>query len=89
MKYILIAVITIFSFGSCTNHNHRTRTVEIEDNNKTVKIEDDGITMSIKAEIDNTEESVDYEKSFNVRGMNEKQKEELKNHILDSLYRIR
>lgn len=74
---------------ACNSDSRRTRTVKIKDDNKTVKIEDDGVTMSIKAEINNTKEPVDYEKSFDVRGMNEKQKEELKNHILDSLYRIR
>jgi len=45
--------------------------------------------MRIKAEINNREEPVDYDKSFDVRNMNEKQIEVLKNHILDSLYRIK
>lgn len=89
MKYIITAVLTIFSIAACTNDNHRTRTVKIEDNNKTVKIEDDGNTMSIKAKIRNTEEPIDYNKSFDVREMNEKQKEKLKSHILDSLYKIK
>lgn len=86
---MITLILIIFSIAACTGGNHRTRTVKIEDDNKTVKIEDDGITMSIKAEINNKEEPVDYDKSFDVRDMNEKQKEKLKNHILDSLYRIR
>lgn len=88
-KYKLVAILTIFSFGACTNHNHRTRTVNIEDNHKTVKIEDDGNTMRIRAEINNTREPIDYDRSFDVKAMNEGQKEKLKNQILDSLYRIR
>lgn len=88
MKYIITAVLTIFSISACNDHR-RTRTVQIEDNNKTVKIEDDGNTLRIKTKIRNTEELVDYDESFDVRNMNEKQKEKLKNHILDSLYKIK
>lgn len=88
MKYIITAVITIFSIAAC-NDNHRTRTVKIEDDNKTVKIEDDGSTMRIQAEINNTREPVDYDRSFDIKAMNEGQKEKFKNHILDSLYRIK
>lgn len=54
-----------------------------------MKIEDDGNTLRIKTKIRNTEELVDYDESFDVRNMNEKQKEKLKNHILDSLYKIK
>lgn len=54
-----------------------------------MKIVDDGSTMRIKAKIKNTEEPIDYDKSFDVRDMNEKQKEKLKNNILDSLYKIK
>jgi hypothetical protein len=88
MNYILITALTIFSIAAC-NDNRRTRTEKIEDNNKTVKIEDDGSTMRIKAKIKNIEEPIDYDKSFDVRDMNEKQKEKLKNSILDSLYKIK
>ena len=88
MKYIITAALTIFSISAC-NDNRRTHTVKIEDNNKTVKIEDDGNTMRIKAKIKNTEEPIDYDKSFEVRDMNKKQKEKLKNYILDSLYKIK
>lgn len=89
MKYIITATVTILFIAACTHGNHRTRTEKIEDNNKTVKIEDDGNLMRIKAEISNTAEPVDYNKSFDVRGMNEKQIDKLKNHILDSLYKIK
>ena len=89
MKYITITALSIFFIASCTNNHHRTRTEKIDDNNKTVKVEDDGHTMYISAKINNTKEPVDYEKSFDVRNMDEKQKEKLKNHILDSLYKIR
>lgn len=89
MKHIIITVLIIFSIAACTNDHHRTRTEKIKDNNKTVKIEDDGNTMRIRAEINNTIEPVDYDKSFDVRGMDENQKEKLRNHILDSLYKVR
>ena len=89
MKYVITAIVTIFSIAACTHDHHRTRTVRIEDNNKTVKIEDDSYVMRITAEIRNTKEPVDYNKSFDVKGMDDKQKEKLKNHILDSLYKIR
>ncbi len=85
MKYIITAALIIFSLTACTNNNHRTRTEKIEDNNKTVRIEADGNTMSMKVKIKNIEEPMDYDESFDVRDMNEKQKEKLKNHILDSL----
>ena len=85
MKRIIITALTLFSLLACTNNHRRTRTERMEDNNKTVKIEDDGNTMSMKVKIKNTEEPVAYEKSFDVRDKNDKQKEKLKNHILDSL----
>ncbi len=88
MKRIITAL-SLFSLAACTNNHRRTRTERMDDNNKTVKIEDDGNTMSMQVKIKNTEEPVDYDESFDVRDMNEKQKEKLKNHILDSLYKIR
>lgn len=89
MKHIITAALIIFSIAACTGDNHRTRTEKIEDNNKTVKVEDDGNTMRIKVRIDNTKEPIAYDKSFDVRDMNEEQKGKLKNYILDSLYRIK
>lgn len=50
-----------------------------------MKIEDDGKTLSMMIKTRNTENPVDYNKSFDVRDLNDKQKEKLKNHILDSL----
>ena len=61
----------------------------MEDNNKKMSVEDDGKTMSIKVKIKNTDNSIDYAESFDVRDLNDKQKEKLKNHILDSLYTIK
>ncbi len=87
MKHIII-VLTIFSLSACTNNHRKTRTEKIDDNNKTVKIKDDGQTMRIEVKIKNTEVPVDYDKSFDVRNMNEKQIEKLKDKILDSLYKM-
>lgn len=89
MKPIIIVALIILSAAACTNNHRRTHTERIEDNNKTVKIEDDGNTMSMRVKIENTEEPVDYAESFDVRDMSELQKQKLKNHILDSLYKIK
>jgi len=85
MKHIIIITLTIFSLASCTNNHHPVRTERMEDNNTKMKIDDDGKTLSIMVKTRNTENLVDYDKSFDVRDMNDKQKEKLKNHILDSL----
>ncbi len=85
MKYIVTATLTIFSLTACNNNHPRTRTERMEDNNTKMRIEDDGKTLSIMVKTRNTENPIDYDKSFDVRDMNEKQKEKLKNRILDSL----
>lgn len=38
-----------------------------------MKIEDDSKTLSIKVKTKNTENPIDYDKSFDARGMNDKQ----------------
>ena len=76
-------------FSGCENNHRKTRRVKIEDNNKLVKIEDDGNTLAIKVNIRNTEKPVDYNESFNVRGMNEKQRKNLQTHIIDSLESVK
>jgi len=85
MKYIIIAALLIFSIAACTNSNHPVRTERMNDDNTSMKIEDDSKTLSIKVETKNTENLIDYNESFDVRDMNDKQKKELENHILDSL----
>jgi hypothetical protein len=85
MKHIIIITLTIFSLVSCTNNHHPVRTERMEDNNTKMKIEDDGKTLSMIVKTRNTANPIDYDKSFDVSDMNEKQKEKLKNHILDSL----
>lgn len=85
MKHIIIITLTIFSISACTNKHHPVRTERMNDDNTTMKIEDDGKTLSVMVQTRNTENPIDYDKSFDVRDMNEKQKEKLKNHILDSL----
>ncbi len=85
MKYIIITALTIFPITACTNNHHPTRTERMEDNNTKMKIEDDGKTLSMMVKTKNTENPIDYDQSFDVRDMNDKQKEKLKNHILDSL----
>lgn len=85
MKHIIIITLTIFSLAACTNNNHPVRTERMNENNTKMKIEDDGKTLSVMVQTRNTENPIDYDKSFDVRDMNEKQKEKLKNHILDSL----
>lgn len=85
MKYTIIAALTVLSIAACTNNHHPIRTERMEDNNTKMKIEDDSKTLSIKVQTKNTENPIDYNESFDVRGMNDKQKKELEKHILDSL----
>lgn len=87
MKPIIIIALIILSNTGCTNNHRRTRTERVNDDNTSMKIEDDGETMSIKLKTKNTGSQIDYDKSFDVRNMNEKQIEKLKKHILDSLYK--
>ncbi|MEO6550890.1 MAG: hypothetical protein ABIN94_23000 [Ferruginibacter sp.] len=89
MKYLIITVLTILFFAACNSQHSATRTEETDDNNKKIKVEDDGKTMHIKVKIDNVENDVDYDKEFNVSHMSEQQKQTLKDHILDSLYKIK
>ncbi len=89
MKRIIIAALTILSLAACTNNQHPVRTERMEDNNTKMKIEDDGKTLSMMVKTRNTENPIDYDESFDVRDMNDKEKEKLKNRILDSLYKIR
>jgi hypothetical protein len=85
MKHRIIPALLIFSITSCTNSNHPVRTERMNDNNTSMKIEDDGKTMSINVKTRNTEYPIDYDKSFDVSNMDNKQKKELEKHILDSL----
>lgn len=85
MKPIIIIALIILSITACTNHNHPVRTERMEDNNTKMKIEDNSKTLSIKVETKNTENPIDYDKSFDVRNMNDSQKRQLENYILDSL----
>jgi len=85
MKHIITAALTLFSLTSCTNNHHPIRTERMNDDNTKMKIEDDGKTLSMMVKTKNTENLIDYNESFDVRDMNDKQKEKLKNHILDSL----
>lgn len=70
---------------ACTNHNHPIRTERMNDDNTSMKIEDDGKTLSIKVKTKNADNQVDYDESFDVTNMNDRQKRQLENHILDSL----
>lgn len=85
MKYLIIAALLSFSATACTNSNHPIRTVRMNDDNTAMKMEDDGKTLSIKVQTKNTENPIDYDKSFDVTNMNDRQKRQLENHILDSL----
>jgi len=87
MKQIAIIAFLVFTFLACRNH-HRMRTEKMDDNNTVMKIEDDGKTMSMKVKIRNVEKPVSYAENFNVENMSDKQKQKLKNHILDSLYKL-
>ncbi len=78
MKYIIIAVLTIFSITACTNNNHPVRTERMEDDNTKMKIEDDGKTLSMMVKTKNTENPIDYDKSFDVRDMNDNQKNKIR-----------
>jgi uncharacterized protein YdcH (DUF465 family) len=88
MKYIIIAALSIFSITACTSHHGATRTEEMNNDNATMKIVDDGKTMSIKVKIKNVENPVDYAEAFDIRNMSDKQKQTLKDRILDSLYKL-
>jgi hypothetical protein len=88
MKYLLIIALLLFSFVACNSHHGTTRTEEINDNNKKMKVKDDGKTMSIQLKIRNVEMPVDYDEKFDVKHMSDEQKQTLKNHILDSLYKL-
>lgn len=85
MKYLIITALTIFSVAACINNHHPVRTERMEDNNTKMKIEDDGKILSIKVKTKNVENLVDYDESFDVTNMNDRQKRQLENHILDSL----
>ncbi len=85
MKYTTITALTVLSIAACTNNYHPVRTERMDDNNTSMKIEDDSKTLSIKVKTKNTENPIDYNESFDVRDMNDKQKQKLENHILDSL----
>jgi hypothetical protein len=88
MKYIIITALSIFCIAACTNHHGAIRTEEMNDGNTKTKIVDDGKTMSMKVKIKNVENPVDYAKIFDVRNMSDKQKQTLKDHVLDSLYKL-
>ena len=85
MKFILIIALALSSKTTCINSKQKTRTVTMKDENRKMKMEDDSRTLIIKAKTRNTENPVDYNKIFDVRNMNEVQRKELENHILDSL----
>lgn len=85
MKHIIIVALLIFSVAACTNNHHPVRTERMEDNNTKMKIEDDSKTLSINVKTRNTDNPIDYEKSFDVTNMNDRQKIQLENYILDSL----
>ncbi len=85
MNHKIIFALLFFSVTACTNNNHPVRTERMNDDNTSMKIEDDGNTLSIKVKTKNTENPIDYAESFDVSDMKDKQKEKLKNHILDSL----
>ena len=89
MKKLLIIIFLIFSIAACTNGSHRTRTERMEDHKTKMMVEDDGETMSIKVKIKNDQNPVDYTNSFDVRDLNDQQKDKLKHRILDSLYAIK
>jgi hypothetical protein len=85
MKHIIITALTISSLAACTNNHHPVRTETMSDDNTKMKIEDDSRTLSISIKTRNTTNPIDYDKSFDVRDLNDKQKKELEKHILDSL----
>ncbi len=86
MNYILAVALIIFSTSACTDNDHTRRVRKsVEDENKKIIIEEDGKTLSIKIKVKNAENPIDYNKSFDVKNMNDMQKEKLENHILDSL----
>lgn len=73
MRYTLIIALTIFYFTACNNDDIA---MKIIDNDKTLRL---------KVKVKDAEKSIDYDKSFDVKGMSDRQKKELTNHILDSL----
>ena len=89
MKYLITAVLSIFVIAACTNSHRKTRTETMKDDNRIVRIEEDGQILNMKVRIKNTENTVDFNESFDIREMNEKQVKKLKTHILDSLYKIK
>ena len=76
MKLILILILTSFSLIA---------TAQSRNNQVSKHIDDDGKTMKVILKVTNDSTSVKFKKSFEVQGMNQRQKDELINHVVDSL----
>ena len=88
MRYLLITVLSIFSFAACTSHHGKKRTEKMTDDRTKMQVEDDGKIMSIRVKIRNVENPVDYQKEFDISHMSNQQKLAMKDRILDSLYKL-
>jgi hypothetical protein len=75
MKCIITLIFTILCLAGTAQKNNQV-TKSTDDNSKRLK-------LSLKVKNDST--SVDFERAFDVTGMTKNQKDELVNHIIDSL----
>ena len=76
MKYIITLLLT----GLCFIGNAQRNT-----NQYSRSTDDDGKTLKLILKVRNDTASFDFERTFDVAGMNKKQKDDLENHIIDSL----
>lgn len=73
IRYTLIIALIIFTLTACNNDG------------VAISITDNGKTLRLKVKVEDAEKSIHYDKSFDVKGMNDRKKKKLTNHILDSL----
>lgn len=73
MKFKILLCFAVLSFVACQgSHSKRS-------------ITENGETLTIKVDIKNKIQSIDYDQSFDVRNMTASERKELVKHIYDSL----
>lgn len=73
MKYKILSCLVVIMMISCHH----------ADSSKTLT--DNGSTLTIKVDVHNEKQSIEYNQSFDVANMNDAEKKELVKHIYDSL----
>jgi hypothetical protein len=73
MKYIFQIVVIVLILSSCRG-NHLTKKVAIQNN-----------TLTLTVDVENDNQDIDYQHSFDITGMTKQQQKALVQHVYDSL----